>query len=183
MKKCTLVIAFLATFAFCSAQSQPMKFMGISLNCTQSTFVSKVKGKGFVEDPTRSHDNISVLKGMFAGERVSIQARAAAKTHMMCYVNVNFTRSTSYTYETLKGKLQDKYGTNYKEFKNVKDGEGYVKYATDYIVWETDPDEITGETNRIVLTKCNYNGSSPYVISYIDNKNSKVDTIEINSDF
>ena len=82
-----------------------------------------------------------------------------------------------------KGKLQDKYGTNYKEYKNVKDGEGYVRYATDYIVWETDPDEITGETNRIVLTKCNYNGSSPFVISYIDSKNSKVDTIEINSDF
>lgn len=183
MKKCTLVIAFLATFAFCSAQSQPMKFMGITLNCTQSTFVSKVKGKGFVEDATRSHDNISVLKGMFAGERVTIQARAAAKTHMICYVYVCFNRSTTYTYEILKGKLQDKYGTNYKEYKNVKDGEGYVRYATDYIVWETDPDEITGETNRIVLTKCNYNGSSPYVISYIDNKNSKVDTIEINSDF
>ncbi|MCQ2284080.1 MAG: hypothetical protein MJZ57_04180 [Bacteroidales bacterium] len=183
MKKTLLALALFMACLTGSAQTQHMKFLGIDLNCTISTFTSKLKGKGFVQDMNNSHDNLVVAKGVFAGERVKLEVKCATKTHLVHTVNVCFNLSSSYTFESLKTRLIDKYGAEFKEFKNVAEGEGFVKYATDYIVWELNPDEEFGEANKIVLTKCNYRSTSPLVISYIDNKNSKIDIQEINSDF
>lgn len=160
-----------------------MKFLGIDLNCTMTTFVNKLKGKGFVQDMNTSHDNTVVMKGMFAGEKVKVEIKGAAKTHLICSVYVCFNLSTRYTYEALKNQLKDKYGEEYQEFNKIKEDEGFVQYSTDYIIWNTDKDPDNGNCNRVVLSKCSYRGSSPFVISYIDSRNSIIDLQEIKSDF
>lgn len=166
-----------------SAQSQHMKFMGIDLNSTMTTFVNKLKGKGFTQDMNGSHDNIVVMKGLFAGEKVKVEVRGAAKTHLVCSVNVCFNLSSRYTYESLRDQLKDKYGNEYQEFNKVKEDAGFVQYTTDYVLWNTDKDPENGASNKVVLSKCSYRGTSPFVISYIDSRNSAIDLQEIKSDF
>lgn len=183
MKRVLTILAIVLLSLYSEAQTQHMKFLNIDLNCTLSTFASKLKGKGFVQDMTKSHDNVVVAKGMFAGEKVVVEVKCATKTHLVYCANVCFPRSTGYNYEELKQHLIDKYGTTYTEKRNIKDGKGFVKYTTDYAVWEVGKDETTGEYNRIILSKCDYSAPAPYVISYIDNINSKIDIQEIISDF
>ena len=182
MKKMLFIVAFLCAAFVSPAQTQPMKFMGISLNCTVSTFISKLKGKGFVQDLNNSHENTIIMKGVFAGERTKLVINGASKTHLVCQVEVYFNLSTSYTYEILRTKLQAKYGTGV-EHKNLKEDEGFVKYSTDCTVWETDTDEVTGSSNKIILSKCSYRSQSPYIITYLDSRNSKVGVEERDSDF
>ena len=104
-----------------------MKFLGIDLNCTMTTFVNKLKGKGFVQDMNTSHDNTVVMKGMFAGEKVKVEIKGAAKTHLICSVYVCFNLSTRYTYEALKNQLKDKYGEEYQEFYKDYNKETEIK--------------------------------------------------------
>ena len=166
-----------------NAQTQPMKFLGIGMNSTMSTFMSKLKGKGFVEDVNHTKPNFTVMKGTFAGERVKLEIRSAAKTHLVYRVDVYFTMSTQFTYPDLQGRLSGKYGEIAQEVKNIKDEPVYVKYTSDYSKWQTDTDTLTQASNTIILSKCSYHSTSPVVISYIDGKNSKVETLEVNSDF
>ena len=165
------------------AQTQPLKFMGISMNCTMSTFSSKLKGKGFLPDANGSRDNFMVMKGLFAGEKVRLEVTCAAKTHMVSSVFVCFNRSTSYTYEGLKKMLSEKYGSDYQEYTGLKEEGGYVKYVTDYAEWKNAIDTVTGDCNKVVLSKCSYRSTSAYVISYLDGRNSKTEAIEKFSDF
>ena len=120
---------------------------------------------------------------MFAGEKVKVQAHCATKTHLICNVNVCFFMSTRYTYEKLKSELTEKYGDKYVEAHKVEENKGYVPYVTDYCQWFVDQDTLTGKSNTIILSKCDYRSSAPLVISYIDAKNSHIDTLEIKSDF
>ncbi|MBO4504573.1 MAG: hypothetical protein J5730_07170 [Bacteroidales bacterium] len=183
MKKLILSTVLLLMFCVGFAQTQPMKFMGISLNCTMSTFTSKLKGKGFVPEANGSRDNFMVMKGLFAGEKVRLEVTCAAKTHMVSSVFVCFNRSTSYTYESLKKMLSEKYGSDYQEYTGLKEEGGYVKYVTDYAEWKNATDTVTGDCNRVVLSKCSYRSTSSYVISYLDGKNSKTEAAEKFSDF
>ena len=181
MKKCICLLALWIFALAAPAQSQHMKFMGIDMNCTISTFMSKLKGKGFTEDLSSHQDNKVVMKGTFAGEKVKLEVRCASKSHLVYSVMVCFNLSTSYNYETLKAQLA-KYGPC-QEFKNVPEGQGHVKYVTDYAQWNTDKDAETGYTNSIILSKCSYRSTSPYIISYIDRRNSLLDVQEVSSDF
>ncbi len=183
MKK-ILFSALLCVSVMCGfAQTQPMKFLGIGMNSTLSTFVSKLKGKGFVEDVSHAKPNYTVMKGTFAGERVKVEIRSAAKTHLIYKVDVYFNMSSQFSYPDLQGRLSGKYGEIAQEVNGVKDGPVYVKYTTDYSKWQTDTDTLTRGFNTIVLSKCSYHSTSPFVISYIDGKNSKVEALEVNSDF
>lgn len=183
MRKILSTALFCIALIVSNAQTQPMRFLGISLNSTMSTFVSKLKGKGFVEEVNRSKPNYTVMKGTFAGERVKLEIRSAAKTHLIYKVDVFFTMSSQFTYPDLKGRLSDKYGEVAQEVNNIKEEPVYVKYTTDYSQWRTDTDTVTQAYNTIILSKCSYNSTSPFVITYIDGKNSKVETLEVNSDF
>lgn len=183
MKKILLLMAFVCAVLLAPAQTQPMKFLGISMNCTMNTFVNKLKGKGFTQEPNDNHPNTVFMKGTFAGERVKIEIRAAAKTHLVYIVVVNFNRSTSYKYEGLKEILVDKYGDNYKEFNKLKEEDKYAKFVTDYMVWRLNEDEETQNCNRLVLSQCSYRANFPLVLSYIDGKNSIIDLQEVESDF
>ena len=183
MKKTLTTFLLTLAVVLCSAQTQPMKFLGIGMNSTMSTFVSKLKGKGFVEDVNRTKPNFTVMKGTFAGERVKLEIRSAAKTHLIYKVDVYFSLSTQFTYPDLQGRLSDKYGEITQEVNNIKEEPVYVKYTTDYSKWQTDTDTVTQGFNTIILSKCSYHSTSPVVISYIDGKNSKVETLEVNSDF
>lgn len=183
MKKILTIFLLIIAVAFCSAQTQPMKFLGIGMNSTMSTFVSKLKGKGFVEDVNHTKPNYTVMKGSFAGERVKLEIRSAAKTHLVYKVDVFFSLSTQFTYPDLQGRLSDKYGEIAQEVNNIKDEPVYVKYTSDYSKWQTDTDTTTQMSNTIILSKCSYHSTSPVVITYIDGKNSKVETLEVNSDF
>lgn len=127
MKKLIVSIVLFLLVLAGVAQTQPLKFMGISMNCTMSTFSSKLKGKGFLPDANGSRDNFVVMKGIFAGERVKLEVTCASKTHMVSSVLVCFNRSTSYTYEQLKQLLSEKYGSDYQEYNNLKEEGGYVK--------------------------------------------------------
>ena len=153
------------------------------MNCTMNTFVNKLKGKGFELETNHNVPNTSFMRGTFAGERVKIEIRAAAKTHLVYIVVVNFNRSTSYTYENLKKTLLDKYGDNSKEFNKLKEEDKYAKFTTDYIVWRLNEDEETHQYNRLVLSQCSYRANFPLVISYIDGKNAIIDIQEVESDF
>ena len=183
MKKILLTGLFCIALIFSYAQTQPMKFLGVGMNSTMSTFVSKMKGKGFVEDVNHTKPNYTVMKGTFAGERVKIEIRSAAKTHLVYSVNVFFPMSTQFTYPDLQGRLSDKYGEITQEVNNIKEEPIFVKYTTDYSKWQTDTDTMTQAYNMIILSKCSYHSTSPVVITYIDGKNSKVETLEVNSDF
>ena len=183
MKKILATILLIVAVALCQAQTQPMRFLGIGMNSTLSTFVSKLKGKGFVEDASHSKPNYTVMKGTFAGERVKVEIRSAAKTHLIYKVDVFFNMSTQFTYPDLQGRLSGKYGEMAQEVNDVKDEPIYVKYTTDYSRWLVNTDTLTQESNTIILSKCSYHSTSPVVITYIDGKNSKVEALEVNSDF
>ncbi len=183
MKKGILTIILFCFAALCLAQTQPMRFMGINMNSTITTFMSKLKGKGFVVDTQHSKPNILVMKGMFAGERVKLEVHSAAKTHMVSTVNVLFNLGTQFTYADVQNRLTDKYGKMVKEVNKIKDEPVFIKYTTDYSLWHLNVDTLTNEHNAIILSKCGYQSNSPLTISYRDGKNSKVENNEINSDF
>ena len=183
MKKLLFTVLFCMALVFSFGQTQPMKFLGVGMNSTMSTFVSKMKGKGFVEDVNHTKPNYTVMKGTFAGERVKIEIRSAAKTHLVYCVNVFFNMSTQFTYPDLQDRLSGKYGEIVQEVNNIKEEPIYVKYTTDYSKWQTDVDTVSQAFNTIILSKCSYHSTSPVVITYIDGKNSKVEALEINSDF
>ena len=183
MKKIIVTLLYVFAFVISYGQTQPMKFLGMGMNSTMSTFVSKLKGKGFVEDVNHTKPNYTVMKGTFAGERVKLEIRSAAKTHLIYKVDVYFSLSTQFTYSDLQGRLSDKYGKIAQEVNNIKAEPVYVKYTSDYSKWQIDSDSITQISNTIILSKCSYHSTSPIVISYIDGKNSKVEALEVNSDF
>ena len=183
MKKILFTVLFCMALTLSFGQTQPMKFLGVGMNSTMSTFVSKMKGKGFVEDVNHTKPNYTLMKGTFAGERVKIEIRSAAKTHLVYSVNVFFNMSTQFTYEDLQNRLSGKYGAITQEVNNIKEEPIYVKYTTDYSKWQIDTDTVTQGFNTIILSKCSYHSTSPVVITYIDGKNSKVEALEINSDF
>ena len=164
MKK--IIVTFLYVFAVAVgyAQMQPMKFLGIGMNSTMSTFTSKLKGKGFVEDVSHTKPNYTLMRGTFAGERVKLEIRSAAKTHLVYKVDVYFSLSTQFTYPDLQGRLADKYGEITQEVNNIKDEPVYVKYTSDYSKWQTDTDTVTQAHNTIILSKCSYHSTSPVVI-------------------
>lgn len=183
MKKILFTVLFYMALIFSFGQTQPMKFLGVGMNSTMSTFVSKMKGKGFVEDVNHTKPNYTIMKGTFAGERVKIEIRSAAKTHLVYSVNVFFNMSTQFTYADLQDRLSGKYGEIVQEVNKIKEEPIYVKYTTDYSKWQTDVDTVNQAFNTIILSKCSYHSTSPIVITYIDGKNSKVEALEINSDF
>ncbi|MCR4680190.1 MAG: hypothetical protein K5636_01085 [Bacteroidales bacterium] len=183
MKKFVILLTILAVGLVASAQTAPMKFLGINMNCTMNTFVNKLKGKGFVQDVNTSHDNTVFMKGAFAGERVKLEIRAAAKTHLVYIVVVNFNRSTSYTYSALKTKLTEKYGGDFQELNGLDELDKYAKFTTDYSVWQLNADTTTNVCNRLVLSQCSYRANFPLVLSYIDGRNAIIDLKEIDSDF
>lgn len=178
----SLLVVAILTFS-ATAQTQPMKYLGISMNCTMNTFVNKLKGKGFELETNHNVPNTSYMRGNFAGERVKIEIKAAAKTHLVYIVTVNFNRSTSYTYEKLKETLVDKYGADFKEYTGLQEEDKYAKFVTDYMVWQLNVDEETKNCNRLVLSRCSYRANSPLVLSYIDGKNAILDLQEVESDF
>lgn len=183
MKKIFFTALFCIALVISYAQTQPMKFLGIGMNSTMSTFISKLKGKGFVEDMNHSKPNYTMMKGNFAGERVKLEIRSAAKTHLIYKVDVYFNMSTQFTYPDLQERLRGKYGEITQEVNNIKEEPIFVKYTTDYSKWQTDTDTLTQGFNTIILSKCSYHSTSPVVISYIDGKNSKIEALEVNSDF
>lgn len=183
MKKILLTLFLSVSMIVGFGQTQPMKFMGIGMNSTLSTFISKLKGKGFTEDVNHSKPNLTVMKGVFAGERVKLEVRSSAKTHLVYSVNVYFNLSTQFTYSDLQNRLANKYGAEYQEIKGLKEENVMVKYTTDYSRWMLDVDTLTQEHNTIILSKCSYNSTAPVVITYLDGKNSKVEMLDVNSDF
>lgn len=183
MKKILITLLYIIAFSVGYSQTQPMRFLGIGMNSTMSTFISKLKGKGFVEDVNHAKPNYTVMKGTFAGERVKLEIRSAAKTHLIYKVDVYFNMSTQFTYPDLQERLSGKYGEIAQEVNNIREEPIYVKYTTDYSKWQTDTDTLTQGFNTIILSKCSYHSTSPVVISYIDGKNSKVEALEVNSDF
>ncbi|MBO7646815.1 MAG: hypothetical protein J6S56_01800 [Bacteroidales bacterium] len=183
MKKTLLTFICFMLILTGFGQTKPMKFMGVGMNSTLSTFVSKLKGKGFTEDVNHNKPNLVVMKGVFAGERVKLEVRSAAKTHLIYNVSVFFNMSTQFTYEDLQQRLTEKYGEPALELNKIKDEPVFVKYSTDYTQWKLDMDTTTNTFNAIVLSKCSYHSTSPLIITYLDGKNSKVEALEVNSDF
>ena len=57
MKKILFTVLFCMSLTLIFGQTQPMRFLGVGMNSTMSTFVSKMKGKGFVEDVNHTKPN------------------------------------------------------------------------------------------------------------------------------
>ena len=70
-------------------------------------------------------------------ERVKLEIRSAAKTHLIYKVDVYFNMSTQFTYSDLQERLSGKYGEIAKEVNNIKEEPIFVKYTTDYSKWHS----------------------------------------------
>jgi hypothetical protein len=94
---------------------QHMKFMGIEMGGTISSFVANLKDKGFIYDSAASDEQFQLLKGRFAGEdncMIMVYPNADNNVYL---VGVVFpfaeTWSRLYSlYSTLKSMLTKKYG-------------------------------------------------------------------------
>ena len=87
-----MLLAFVSLILIAPAQTQPMKFLGISMNCTMNTFVNKLKGKGFELETNHNVPNTSFMRGTFAGERVKI-SETKARSIKTFFIGIYFMRA------------------------------------------------------------------------------------------
>ena len=134
------------------SSTQHMKFMGIPMDCDTRTFANKlVKEKGLKKEAYGSTEDIT-LKGDFSGYK---DCRFFLKGEENCPISgvgVIFKESESFNivhsqYQTLKSRLQKKYGepisvvetfkdyepsTDYGKLRAIRDGEAVFE-ATFYL--------------------------------------------------
>lgn len=111
-------------------------FMNIPINGTLSSFVSKLKAKGFKLQG--QNEKTSILSGRFAGESATISVMSTAKTHTVYVVCVTMGECSSWKmlkndYFKYKKMYTSKYGKPKMEDENFKepyyDGDGYELQA------------------------------------------------------
>ncbi|MCI2124938.1 MAG: hypothetical protein LKK21_04720 [Prevotella sp.] len=115
MKKYLVILICILTTAFCYAQDAPhLKFKGIPLTGTVTSFVEKLKSKGMTY--LGESKGIVLLKGDFAGFKdCTIGVSTLEDSDQVCNVVAIFPQRETWgtitdDYNSLKSLLADKYG-------------------------------------------------------------------------
>jgi len=131
-------------FSIAVFAQEHMTFKDVPMGCDLTTFVSKLKSQGFVQDLMQ--DNVAILKGDFAGKsNCTILVGASERSKKVWKVVVNFPEKSSWyslknEYMSFKESYTKKYGKpkSYEFFSSPYDeGDGY-------------------ELQAVRLEKCNY---------------------------
>lgn len=136
MKK-SLLFILCCLFSFTLfAQEKHMEFKGTPINGTLSSFVQKMKTKGYKTILTEN--NAVALEGEFIGKKAVIFVIATPKTKMVWKVGVNLEKKISWSslkdeYNTIKDSYIKKYGKASHSFERFDDpyyeGDGYELQA------------------------------------------------------
>lgn len=136
MKNVLLFIICSLFFCNLSAQEKHMEFKGIPINGTLSTFVQKMKVKGYKTVYTQ--DNAVVMEGEFIGKKADIYILATPKTKIVWKVGVNLEKEISWSslkseYNKIKESYMNKYGKPLHSFERFDEpyyeGDGYELQA------------------------------------------------------
>ena len=136
MKKSILVILCCLFSCALYAQEKHMEFKGIPLNGTLSSFIQKMKVKGYKTIYTE--DNAVIMEGEFIGKSASIAILASPKSKIVWKVGINFKKETSWSslkseYYKIKESYIKKYGKPLQSFerffKPYYEGDGYELQA------------------------------------------------------
>lgn len=136
MKKSFWVI--LCCFFSCAlyAQEKHLEFKGTPLNGTLTSFVQKMKTKGYKTILTQ--DNAVVMEGEFIGKKANIFILATPKTKIVWKVGVNLEKEISWSslkseYRKIKDSYIKKYGKPLHSFERFDEpyyeGDGYEMQA------------------------------------------------------
>ena len=173
----TLLLTFIV--GVCSAQTEHMKFKGVSMEGTLQTFTSKLKAKGFT--PVGIQDGVSLLNGEFAGYKDCTICAVADKSGMICKVSVIFPTMDKWgdlerCYLNYKSMLSEKYGepkdcvekfqNDYANDNNSKKHELSMDRCKYYSIFDGDNGEI-----QLEITHQSF--SCYVMLSYLDNANQE----------
>ncbi len=183
MKKLLIVLILLAGMN-AAAQNGHMMFKGIPIDGNLTTFVNKLKQKGF--SVLQSENGVAMLKGDFAGQKNCVVGVYEHESKIVNRVVVMFPSKDTWTYlyndyRDLKDMLTEKYGEPagvQEEFPdastyNFNDSDrmhevrmGRCRYICD---WETENGSIELRIDHQMMLGC------MVVLLYIDGENdSKV---------
>lgn len=136
MKK-TIFIILCSLVSYVSfAQEKHMEFKGIPLNGTLSSFVQKMKVKGY--KTVYTEDNAVIMNGEFIGKNANVAILAAPKSKIVWKVGVNLDKEVSWSslkaeYKNIKESYIKKYGRPLHTFERFDDpyyeGDGYELQA------------------------------------------------------
>ena len=113
-----------------------MEFKGIPINGTLSSFVQKMKSKGYKS--IYSQDNAVIMVGEFIGKKANIGILASTKSKIVWKVAVNLDEEISWSslkseYFKIKESYIKKYGRPLRSFEKFYDpyyeGDGYELQA------------------------------------------------------
>lgn len=135
MKRFIFLFVFMIASTVMMSQEH-LEFKGIPMDGPVSSFVSKLKTKGFTEVYNSGFNY--VLKGEFTGKSATLFVLGSRKTGIVWKVGVNFEKETSwYTIKSLYNKyvnlFKEKYGSPTEHFEFFSDpyyeGDGYEMQA------------------------------------------------------
>lgn len=133
-----------------------MKFMGIPIDGTLTSFGTKLSEKGFVKKSVEG--NIHIFKGQFTGKNVDVLVLGSEKTLTVWKVVVWFEKEKSWSsiksmFEDYKEMFNGKYGVPSNDFhffsKPYYEGDGYEMQALrmDKCTYSTFWDTLQGIIN------------------------------------
>lgn len=132
MKKISIVIITLLV-CFCANAQGHMKFMGIPMGISISSFQTKLAAKGIKYDPVSRQlkDAVKVYKGKFAGYDASIYVYYDSKTKLVYRGKACIERSTEELADMLileiASMLSKKYGIDHMYYS--EDEEAYSVFS------------------------------------------------------
>jgi len=136
MKKSVWVILCCLFSYALYAQEKHLEFKGTPLNGTLTSFVQKMKTKGYKTILTQ--DNAVVMGGEFIGKKANIYILATPKTKIVWKVGVNLEKEISWSslkseYRKIKESYIKKYGKPLHSFERFDEpyyeGDGYEMQA------------------------------------------------------
>lgn len=178
MQKNLLALLFLLFTTVLGVNAQEhMKFMGIPIDGTLSSFGTKLSEKGFVKK--NADDGILSFKGKFTGKDVDVLLLGTEETLTVWKVVVLFDKETSWSsiksiFNDYKDMFKGKYGEPSNDFhffsKPYYEGDGYEMQALrmDKCTYSTFWNTLQGSIN-LDMNKRGY-----ITIAYEDKANSVI---------
>ena len=180
MKKCLLltILTVFCTIAF--AQTEHMKFKGIPMTGSLTSFVEKLKTKGY--SYIGKQDGVAFLKGEFASVKkctigvATFNGKDQVNSVVVFFPDKKLWSEISSDYFGMKELLTEKYGNpeSVEEFTNGNPEDDFLKF---YAILKGECNyisEFSCDNGKIQLSmkKANYSSASIY-LKYIDDTNAK----------
>ncbi len=179
MKKLAFIFCVcLLSLTIQAQKTSHLKFMGIELNGTISSFQSKLLAKGLKVSPMSksSPNGTRVFDGTFSGEEATIYVWYNTRTKIVYRAKAMIMREGEESIKQLKSsfesKLDIKYGTDTKKVNKVKDDYLHEFYQCSYMLDNGMVDLFIGSTGYTSL------GTFILHIDYNDLQNAVNNTVE-----